>query len=70
MQELVREFENMKEQVAMAEIDLMKFVNGAKGAKAASVRVRKNMLNIKQNAQNIRTRISKLKNEGIYKREG
>ena len=69
MQELVQNFQALKEQVALAEMDLTKFVNGLKGGKAASVRVRKNMLNIKSHAQAIRTIISQIKNEGTYKTE-
>lgn len=69
MHELVLSFNALKEQVALAEIDLTKFVNGMKGGKAASVRVRKNMLRIKQLAQDVRNDISKIKNEGTYKTE-
>ena len=53
MHELVLSFNALKEQVALAEIDLTKFVNGMKGGKAASVRVRKNTLLYLTNLFNI-----------------
>ena len=69
MKELVLEFEKLKEQVAIAELNMAKFVNGMKGSKAASVRVRKAMMEVKNSAHAIRNMISQIKNEGTYKTE-
>ena len=69
MKELVEEFARLEQEVALARINITKFVNGAKGAKSASVKARKNLLNIKNSAHAMRNMISRIKNEGTYKTE-
>ena len=67
MQQILIEFERLKQLIGTANIDVIKFVN--EGNKAASVRVRKAMQDVKVSAQEIRRLISEVKNDGVYKRE-
>lgn len=68
MQQIIIEFEKMKQLIAASEPDLTKFVEA--GNKAAATRVRKNMQEIKNLGTEIRKLISEAKNEGTYKLGG
>lgn len=68
MQQILVEFEKMKQLVADSEADVKKFTEG--GNKAAGTRVRKNMQEIKNLGGEIRKLISEAKNEGTYKLGG
>jgi len=68
MQQILVEFEKMKQLVAASEADVKKFTEG--GNKSAGTRVRKNMQEIKNLGGEIRKLISEAKNEGTYKLGG
>ncbi|MBP5723568.1 MAG: histone H1 [Bacteroidales bacterium] len=67
MQQILIEFERIKQLVGTTGIDVAKFVND--GNKAASVRVRKNMKEVMDLAKELRKLITEAKNQGVYKRE-
>ena len=68
MQQILMEFERIKQMVSVAEIDLHKFIDS--GNKAAATRVRKAMMQVKNGAGEIRKLISDAKNDGAYKLGG
>lgn len=68
MQQIINEFEKMKQLITESEADVKKFTEG--GNKAAGTRVRKNMQEIKNLGGEIRKLISEVKNEGTYKLGG
>ena len=67
MQQILTEFERIKTLVGIAGIDLAKFVDGNK---AAGTRLRKQMLDVRNGANEIRKLVSEIKNEGTYKLGG
>ena len=68
MQQIINEFEKMKQLIAESESDMKKFTES--GNKAAGTRVRKNMQEIKNLGTEIRKLISEAKNDGTYKLGG
>lgn len=69
MQQILIEIERMKQLIAAASIDAVKFCDSTKGNKSAGVRVRKAMQDIKASAQEVRRLVSEAKNDGVYKTE-
>lgn len=60
MEELIKEFEELKNMVSESEVDFVKFTT--KGNSAAGTRLRKSMANVRDLAQKIRLDVQKEKN--------